>query len=272
MKYKLKRKHRKNIKMMYVFLVILVVLIGLSVGYASFSSNLFITGKISLGGNNSLIDKVVDTGDGLHKIDDDKYYFVGKNVDNYIKLMGKNNEVDSTIWRIIGIDKNGIKLRKEESIGNIAWNTKGSKVWADSSLNEKLNGDFYASLSNSINLNQLVQNPIWNIGESKDGISIYSNVEYQGTVDSAKPVGIITIEDYKYTGNSDGWMKEGNFQWTITAYYGNSTVYRINATGNSRNSNVTYESIVKPVIYLKANVKLKGSGKYDDPYIVVTAN
>ena len=78
-----------------------------------------------------------------------EYRYRGGNVNNYVTF---NNEV----WRIIGIipteDTNGnvenrIKIIKDESIGNMAWNETSSSNWTTATLNTYLNNDYYNTLT-----------------------------------------------------------------------------------------------------------------------------
>ena len=72
------------------------------------------------------------------------YRYEGKNPNNYIWF---NNEY----WRIIGVfdsashgqnGKNLVKIIKDETLGNVVWNTQ-SNNWATSSLKSLLNGAYY---------------------------------------------------------------------------------------------------------------------------------
>ena len=99
-----------------------------------------------------------------HEIDDtlqvdskfaSEYRYRGGDVNNYVTF---NNEV----WRIIGIipteDTNGkvenrIKIIRDESIGNIYWNTTRDTItnsnnnWTTATLNTFLNNDYYNTLT-----------------------------------------------------------------------------------------------------------------------------
>ena len=73
--------------------------------------------------------------------------YIGSNPNNYVEFNGE-------LWRIIGVmnnieDADGnnasrVKIIRDESIGNLAWNSSGSNSWSNSSLQKLLNsGDYY---------------------------------------------------------------------------------------------------------------------------------
>ena len=84
---------------------------------------------------------IVTSGDGLYKdeYEDGKYTYKGANPNNYITF---NDEEAG--WRIISINSDGtIKIMKNGSIGDIAWDTSGnygSNYWnRPADLNTYLN-------------------------------------------------------------------------------------------------------------------------------------
>ena len=73
-------------------------------------------------------EKLVTTGDGLYtsSIEPGRYIYRGKNVNNYIKLKENNADV---IYRIISYEKDGsIKVIRDTSIGNMAWDERTSET------------------------------------------------------------------------------------------------------------------------------------------------
>ncbi len=84
----------------------------------------------------SLKEKVVETGDGLYKDTraDNRYYYKGDNVNNYISYLGKT-------WRIVSIESDGsLRLISTTPI-NEMWHSGGigGIVWKNSALNQLLN-------------------------------------------------------------------------------------------------------------------------------------
>ena len=87
---------------------------------------------------------IVTSGDGLYA--DEKYTYKGANPNNYVTF---NNEEAG--WRIISINSDGtIKIMRDASIGDIAWDTSNSNNWnRPATLNTYLNGDYYNSLTST---------------------------------------------------------------------------------------------------------------------------
>jgi len=182
------------------------------------------------------------------------YIFNGASPNNYILF-------DDELWRIIKIENDGsLKIMKNESIGEMAFDNKNSNRWETSSLKKYLNDVFYNELSDVV----------------KDLIN--NNVE------------IITFDDYLkananfslcgseklYFENDSRCVKTNymNFMnynlaiWTKTLDDANdSSVYYVGNTyfGDSRVKDM-YD--VFPVVYLKENVKLKGHGSKIYPYFI----
>ena len=70
---------------------------------------------------------IVTSGDGLYadEYEEGKYTYKGANPNNYVTF---NNEKAG--WRIVSINSDGtIKIMKDDSIGDIAWDTSNSKNW-----------------------------------------------------------------------------------------------------------------------------------------------
>lgn len=266
-KYKIKKKKNKKYIYILIPIIISICVITLGIGYSKYSTILTINGNVD-GSIIILKNKVVSSGNGLIK-DGNEYYFYGKNVDNYIKLMDVNGNADSVLWRIIGIDENGIKLIRNDSIGSYAWDTKSKSDWGASSLNQYLNTTYINSLS-SINMEQLVRNPIWNIGKSTNGVSLVSNIEYIGGSSMYSTVGLVNILDYVKTGGiSNSWLRTNYNFWSITTRQNRNTAFLINSIiyYNTRKTNTKLN--VRPVIYITENVYINGNGTYDNPYKVV---
>ncbi len=93
------------------------------------------------------------------------------------------------------------------------------------------------------------------------------------------PVGLITSDEVVFAGgfgaqtNNGYWLYTNQYYWTMSPFYMNSTgfdalfIVHPNGTLNSGSaSNTSFGA--RPVINLKSNVKLTGSGTTTDPYIV----
>lgn len=175
-----------------------------SVGYAAFSTNVTLNAKgniaqITYAQFGGLSVKTVTEGDGLYDNGDGTYTYKGANPNNHIEF---NNET----WRIMRIDSQGIKIIKDESIGNMAFDeanaratennsyctspSSGCNAWAatsnlvgspatfvngsasgtvtkDASLNTYLNGTYY---TNTLGANSNIIRGTFNVGPS-----VYNN-------------------------------------------------------------------------------------------------
>ena len=268
---RIRYKRRKKISAKSIILIFIVLLGVISIEYARWTTKLEIDGEISIlkkeessSGKELIIKQHSETtGDGSLKQDGTNYYFSGASsaVENYINF-------NSESWRIIGIDSNGIKIQKVESIGEMAWNNVTKmQIWADSTLNTYLNTTYFNTISDT---SQIVLNPIWDVGTSDDGLTIPTRVDYQGTESSPRPVALITVQELTNAGGSSGWLAKGIYHWTITGVTkNNGTVYRYNDSGNAKNSNVTTECAIEPVLYLKDTINLTGDGSINNPYNIV---
>ncbi len=182
------------------------------------------------------------------------YRYIGNIPNNYIRF---NDE----IWRIIGVftveDESGekeerVKIIREESIGNIPWDTAKSNNWPTSSLNILLNdGDYYNKDGSFENIGLTEQAKLqiaptkFYLGGSSSyrGLngSTYYNFE-RGTasnnsnsINSISKVGIMYPSDYVHTfalqvnpscyGNAytcapgnptTSWLHSSLNEWTIT--------------------------------------------------------
>ena len=157
------------------FLIILVLLILVCVGYSSYAlfsisktSNNIIeleVGEMTKLATETLISQTDNLNESglytiVHSADSTlqigatesvtEYRYRGASPKNYVTF---NNET----WRIIGVfpteDENGnienrIKLIRNESIGKNSWDTNGYNNWArPATLNTYLNGDYYNTLT-----------------------------------------------------------------------------------------------------------------------------
>ena len=92
------------------------------------------------------------------------------------------------------------------------------------------------------------------------------------------PIGLLTIDEviyagafleesnntyYLYTGQNYWVMSPGNFDGT------RARIFMVNNTGSFQTENANSSLGIRPVINLKADVQLTGSGTASDPYVVV---
>ena len=247
---------------------------------------------IIIGGKGILeVVDIVNTGDGLYKdeYEDGRYFFKGKNPNNYIKF---NDEKKP--WRIISIENDGtIKILKEESIGNITWDGNKRGSWQEATLNTYLNNDYYN------NLTVTAQSQIVNHNFSIGGVD-YDNDDIKGqiTTENSKvwngKIGLITASEFIRTSNnktscgtnrayndnadlckSTNWMHSDYHFWTISLYK-NSTTSGINIFSEEYYgmiigiADIRYETpYVRPALYLSSSIKITGGdGSENNPFVI----
>ncbi len=93
------------------------------------------------------------------------------------------------------------------------------------------------------------------------------------------PIGLITADEIAYAGgvygvvNSNYYLNTGISYWTMTPYNFSNYAYVLltYSSGGIGSNKVDSTLGVRPVINLKADVQLVGSGTTSDPYVVVGA-
>ena len=228
-----------------------------------------------------------------------RYY--GADPNNYVKF---NNE----LWRIIGVFKDiddgtgkkeiRLKIARNESIGNYAWDSNDMNEWSTASLNTYLNGTYLNSLSSEAQA--MVGSAKWNLGgistyyglyaddyyTFERGTTVYSgrNTEWTGKIALMYP------SDYMYAGDLSKCSKDG-FNWntdqtncrdtswlrntsstqlTITPFSSISNlVFIVYYSGHVDNHYVTYSIASRPVLFLTSTVQITGGeGTQSNPYIL----
>ena len=240
---------------------------------------------------------VITSGDGLYTdiYEMGRYVYRGNNPNNYIKF---NNEM----WRILSLEADGtVKIIKNDFLEDkLPWDSKNNNNWSKpSSLNDYLNNDYYDSLSN-LAKNQ-VQNHNFNIGTM-----IYtSNQDFATDLiqDKAKTwkgkVGLISVIDYikaskdldcdnLYHGvyynesnprpcaNQNYLFDSTKYWWTVNGRTeSNSGVWAIVSVGSFGSFGGVEDWYtaqdplsVRPVTYLKSNIRLSGDGTLLTPYLI----
>ena len=237
-----------------------------------------------------------ESGDGLYKdiYEDGKCTYKGINPNNYIKFNNK-------MWRIIsiGVD-NTIKIMRNESIGDMAFDTTGGTYgnnnWdRPADIKTYLNDTYLPTLTT--NADKIVSHT-WSIG----GVT-YNNtdlagqiVDENGTQSQNASVGMITASEYlrantnteqcenmsinntnRTTCLTTNWMQSivpsGDFLWTISPDAGGSyLVFRVSGhasdAGRLINSVAFYSFGVSPTLYLTSDTILTGDGTEGNPYVI----
>ena len=200
-----------------------------------------------------------------------------------------------------GTTEKRIKLIKNDSIGNTKFgsNNTWSTSYIRTGFSRAETGTDYGttdgnSTSFTFALNGAAQNQIdnavWYIGSS-EGASDYSitaSLVYTNEQNATwtGKMGLMSASDYAFASSSckDGskiiryyddssctgtnWLKKGINEWTIVPYTSHSgfELYVFSSGYVSTLSTIYASSEVRPVVYLKSNIKVTGSGTSGSPY------
>ena len=191
-------------------------------------------------------------------------FITGEDPINYVWYSGK-------LWRavLINNDNRTVKLITQWSMSSISYNSNNNSVYDGSYveiwLNDTSVDGFLGNLRDPESF--IVMDYEWNATMMSDSSKPNTTTMIEN------PVGLITIYEYAMSYNAttynNGYLNNGQYYWTMTPY--NSTrTWNINADGNLNQGTVTYVDAIRPVINLKSNIKIsRGTGSYDDPYILV---
>lgn len=239
------------------------------------------------------IDKVTElvstNTNELYKDEHGDIRYYGSNPNNYVTF---NNE----LWRIIGVIDGKIKIIRNESVGNMQWNSSSSNNWNNASLKTYLNGDYYNSIDSTSR--NMVSPSIYYLGGTRypDFIELTASDYYNAERDSSQVyrgnpasttqnIGLMYPSDYGYAAGSSclstalyqyynnkcsGYLYSGVGEWlqAPTADSSNS-VYFLDSTGfvDGWGVNVSNSYSVRPVLYLNSNVKITGGdGSKSSPF------
>ena len=229
------------------------------------------------------------------------YRYIGATPNNYITF---NDET----WRIIGIftveNESGVKeqrvkIIRDESIGNLAWNATESNNWTTASLMTLLNsGDYYNRIGTYVEngltseAKEMITNAKWYLGAANTsgkenyylqerGINVYSD----NSISWIGEVGLMYPSDSLYSyavgidDNSYGWLHIGSNQLTITTYApaltrapnpGQDQINIVVISGDEVVVASVLDTIsARPVVYLKEEIELVGgTGSSSDPFLI----
>ena len=245
----------------------------------------------------NIIKNIVTSGDGLYEDEYEagRYIYRGTNPNNYIIFNGE-------LWRIISIEPDKtIKIIKENSIRDMAWDSAEIRNWArPATLNTYLNSTYYNTLNEFSK--KIIISHNWNIGASTNpNNNIETTKSEEKSVTYKNNIGLITITEYlQATLNTDcndlksaessncgSWINYGipsgdinNYNWTLTTstynnYFYKGYAYTFHASSSSSfgeisAANLDFESAgVLPVVYLRQNIKLFGTGEKNNPYVII---
>ena len=289
------RRKRRNKKQRNIIIIsVCSLLLIMTVGYATMQTNLGISAKgnivSNLTGGEALLEMVdvVTSGDGLYAdtYEEGRYIYKGSNPNNYITFSGET-------WRIISVESdNTIKIMRNESIGNIAWDDTNSNNWArPATLNTYLNEEYLPTLSDS---DKVVAHNFSVGAVTRDNNDLADQINDENGTTWNGEVGLITVSEHLRANtnttqcgtlslNNDNcdtckdtnWMygavPSGGDMWTISPRASNydTQVFYVGDNGYLSTDNVFYsDSGVVPVLYLSSDITLQGEGTKQDPFVI----
>ena len=226
---------------------------------------------------------IVVSGDGLYadEYEAEKYTYKGTNPNNYITFNG-----ETAGWRIISINPNKtIKIMKNESIGDMAWDSSSNNNWSrPATLNTYLNDNYYDSLSGKSKV-QMVESEYYIGGVKQDNNDTLNQILDEKSKTWTGKIGLATLSEYiranskttcdtyyKANNNNDciksNWMFSPGDWWTLTPDANTNNTVLYPEWHGYFDSNITGLYIVRPVITISSEVTLNGSGTQSDPYTI----
>ncbi len=222
------------------------------------------------------------------------------NMDTYMyRIIGVDTSGRLKLIKATGINSSGTTTFQWHS------NSRNTK-WDESSLYSGLNNGYFMSNTKY----GYMQQPQWTnlinttatyyIGDSTANANptLFQN-ERGGSFNSAK-IGLMYLSDYLYAidgaADTSNWLfiqnglngkTEGlgngatapaaKGEWTMTRYsydgwYGTSSAWLVNSSGTVHNNNVNAGSVVRPVFYLKSDIRIAGLGTIEQPYIISSSS
>ena len=243
---------------------------------------------------------------------DNNLRYIGADPNNYVyfNCSDYNNPSNSTceLWRIIGIfneNSHGIsgekliKIIRNDSIGNIAWDSAYTNNWSTASLQKTLNGDYlngsgsYASIGiKNDTTRNMIANVTWKLGGSSTYDDVTASMFYERergtTVYSGRPttwqgeIALMYPSDYGYatsggsTTNREACLAKELYNWDSSSYSDcknndwllDSSTNQWTLTPHSSNSrNVFYVNTSGSVVSNRAVSSLGGR-----PSVYLTSN
>ena len=230
--------------------------------------------------------------------------YMGADPNNYVSF---NNE----LWRIIGVfdvaSTNGgttekrLKIIRNESLGNMAWNDRSVNDWSQASLQEYLNSEYYNSLI--FDSQRLVDDTYWALGgcppnslasqsyECERNTTVYNDgltywigkiaLMYQSDFGYATSGGTTVNREVCLANRLSGWSNlsyadchsndylydSSKSQWLLTPYSNNSSAFHLSPPGYVGDGGVSLARSFRPVLYLNWSIQItSGIGTMKDPF------
>ncbi len=218
-----------------------------------------VNADISLADYITLDKNITVSGSGLYK-KDDKYIFIGSDVNNYLYYSG-------ILWRIIEVNDNSIKLITDDIQTSIFWgndlnyNNSYIRGWLNPDSNINHTGIFYQNLNN----------PELYLNKSDFCYGKVSDASYNCEEKQNDYVGLLTINEYERARGKESYLNIGSYFWTINT--SDDNIWYVLDTGELNDNAFTeqnyYSYGVRPVINLKKDINfISGDGSQSNPYII----
>ena len=261
---------------------------------------------------NDVINEAINTNSSMFASDDaDKNVrYIGANPNNYVyfNCSDYSNPTADTceLWRIIGVfnnvtksdgtKENLVKIIRDDSIGDIAWDDNNVNDWSTATLQQNLNsGTYYTTTLKNDTTRNAIEEVVWNLGGSSTYNDVTPSMFYERergtTVYTGRPtiwtgkVGLMYPSDYGYA-TSGGTTKDraaclakelynwdssdfsdckgndylldaNNWQWTLAPRSaGAHDVFYVNADGFVDGDVANDTYAVRPVLFLKSNIQV----------------
>ena len=226
------------------------------------------------------------------------YYFRGNVEDNYVSFAGQT-------WRIVRINEDGtIRLIMQAGINNNQEYVFNSSIndpaymyysnsqvkpilenWYNSNIgnNEKYSkyvasGDYYCEQAKAKVIDEQTSGSATMIVYTSYTPNFKCETDGNGKEVVNSNIGLLTYDELVYAGgysdtnNSSYYLYTTKYWWTMSpsgySSYPSATVWRIVGEGTYRDFGVDYSHTLRPVINLKSDTNMVGSGTIDDPYVV----
>ena len=235
------------------------------------------------------------------------YRYIGSDPNNYVtfndelwRIIGVFTVDDGT-----GKKEERLKIMRDEFIGDIAWNFNNTNDWPNASLNANLNNGDYWTNSLGSDAKNMIGDTLWYLGGSSTSDDVTTSMFYERergtTVYSGRStfwvgkVGLMYPSDYGYATSggttndrhtclnkelynwdsvsdcyNNAWIFSSTSQLTFTPHTPDfSSVFFLRSTGDVITTNSGWAGGVRPVVFLKSNIKIvDGDGSSNNPFVL----
>ncbi len=197
---------------------------------------------------------------------------IKKIIDTWYETNIRSN-IKSNYERYINMDAGfcGDRLPYEES--GISVNSQSDKNKYGAGKTPTYYGSYVRTMNTP-------RKPSFDCQENNDLYTVNSVRTENGNKTLKNPVGLITADEVLFAGGTNGnntgyWLYTGKSYWTISpwSFHDNgstqyASMFMLDSVGKLAPQKVDYTAGVRPVINLKADIKISGEGTVNNPYIV----